>query len=191
MLTELASRGAGGLFINVPDRPRADLAGAALPARDGAPHRALRPHRRRNLDARHDRARVRLRARGVGRLERPHHARAPSPPARCCSPRSCLTEMRAEQPITPLHLFASRERSGAYVARMLVVGGMFSMFFFLTQYLQGVRRLQRARGRHRVPADDRGDVRDGPRRPAARSARRQHPAARRRDCCSPCSAWRG
>jgi predicted MFS family arabinose efflux permease len=46
--------------------------------------------------------------------------------------------MRAEQPITPLRLFASRERSGAYVARMLVVGGMFSMFFFLTQFLQGV-----------------------------------------------------
>jgi len=49
-----------------------------------------------------------------------------------------LNEMRAEQPITPLRLFASRERSGAYVARMLVVGGMFSMFFFLTQFLQGV-----------------------------------------------------
>ena len=49
-----------------------------------------------------------------------------------------VTELRAEQPITPLHLFASRERVGAYVARMLVVGGMFSMFFFLTQFLQGV-----------------------------------------------------
>ncbi|WP_051222520.1 MFS transporter [Conexibacter woesei] len=49
-----------------------------------------------------------------------------------------LNEMRAEQPITPLRLFASRERSGAYVARILVVGAMFSMFFFLTQYLQGV-----------------------------------------------------
>jgi EmrB/QacA subfamily drug resistance transporter len=47
-------------------------------------------------------------------------------------------ELRAEQPITPLRLFASRERSSAYVARMLVVGGMFSMFFFLTQFLQGV-----------------------------------------------------
>jgi EmrB/QacA subfamily drug resistance transporter len=47
-------------------------------------------------------------------------------------------ERRAEQPITPLRLFASRERSGAYVARILVVGAMFSMFFFLTQYLQGV-----------------------------------------------------
>lgn len=49
------------------------------------------------------------------------------------------SELRAEQPITPLRLFASRTRSGAYVARMLTVGGMFSMFFFLTQFLQGVR----------------------------------------------------
>jgi predicted MFS family arabinose efflux permease len=49
------------------------------------------------------------------------------------------TERRAEQPITPLHLFASRERSGAYVARILVVSGMFASFFFLTQFLQGVR----------------------------------------------------
>ena len=48
-------------------------------------------------------------------------------------------ERRAEQPITPLRLFSDRTRSGAYAARMLTVGGMFSMFFFLTQYLQGVR----------------------------------------------------
>jgi EmrB/QacA subfamily drug resistance transporter len=49
-----------------------------------------------------------------------------------------LTERRAEQPITPLHLFASRQRSGAYGARVLVTGAMFSTFFFLTQFLQGV-----------------------------------------------------
>ena len=48
------------------------------------------------------------------------------------------TERRAEQPITPLHLFANRERAGSYVVRMLVVSGMFAMFFFLTQYFQGV-----------------------------------------------------
>jgi EmrB/QacA subfamily drug resistance transporter len=48
-----------------------------------------------------------------------------------------LAERRAEQPITPLRLFASRERSGAYLARMLLVAGNFSTFFFLTQYLQG------------------------------------------------------
>jgi EmrB/QacA subfamily drug resistance transporter len=49
-----------------------------------------------------------------------------------------ITERRAEQPITPLRLFASRERSGAYAARILVVSGMYAMFFFLTQYFQGV-----------------------------------------------------
>jgi predicted MFS family arabinose efflux permease len=48
------------------------------------------------------------------------------------------TERRAGQPITPLRLFASRQRSGAYLARVLLVGGMFGMFFFVTQYLQGV-----------------------------------------------------
>src|SRR5438552_6390036 len=50
-----------------------------------------------------------------------------------------VNERRAEQPITPLRLFASRERAGAYVARVLFVGAMFGMFFFLTQFLQGVR----------------------------------------------------
>src|SRR3954452_16914924 len=50
-------------------------------------------------------------------------------------------ERRAAQPVTPLRLFASRQRAGAYLARMLLVGGMFSMFFFLSQYLQGVHGL--------------------------------------------------
>jgi EmrB/QacA subfamily drug resistance transporter len=49
-----------------------------------------------------------------------------------------LNERRAAQPITPLRLFASRERVGAYVARVLFVGAMFGQFFFLTQYLQRV-----------------------------------------------------
>jgi EmrB/QacA subfamily drug resistance transporter len=48
-------------------------------------------------------------------------------------------EQHAAQPVTPLRLFTSRQRAGAYLARMLLVGGMFSMFFFLSQYLQGVR----------------------------------------------------
>jgi EmrB/QacA subfamily drug resistance transporter len=49
-----------------------------------------------------------------------------------------LNERRAEQPITPLHLFASRERTGAYLARLLIVGGIYAMFFFISQYTQGV-----------------------------------------------------
>jgi EmrB/QacA subfamily drug resistance transporter len=56
-----------------------------------------------------------------------------------------LTETRARQPITPLRLFADRGRSGAYLARLFLVAGMFGMFFFLTQFLQdvlGLRPLQ-------------------------------------------------
>jgi predicted MFS family arabinose efflux permease len=49
-----------------------------------------------------------------------------------------LNETRAPQPITPLRLFASASRSGSFAARLLLVGGMFGMFFFLTQFLQDV-----------------------------------------------------
>jgi EmrB/QacA subfamily drug resistance transporter len=49
-----------------------------------------------------------------------------------------LIELRAEAPITPLRLFADRNRSTAYVSRLLLVAGMMGMFFFLTQFLRGV-----------------------------------------------------
>ena len=49
-----------------------------------------------------------------------------------------LNETRARQPITPLRLFADLGRSGSFVARLLLVAGMFGMFFFLTQFLQDV-----------------------------------------------------
>ena len=48
------------------------------------------------------------------------------------------TELRAEQPITPLRLLTDASRSGANVARGLLFAGMFGMFFFLTQFLQDV-----------------------------------------------------
>jgi EmrB/QacA subfamily drug resistance transporter len=49
-----------------------------------------------------------------------------------------FTETRAPQPITPLRLFADPSRSGSFAARLLLVAGMFGMFFFLTQFLQDV-----------------------------------------------------
>jgi EmrB/QacA subfamily drug resistance transporter len=49
-----------------------------------------------------------------------------------------LNEARAKQPIMPLRLFASRERSGAYAARLLFLGAMMGFWFFSTQYLQRV-----------------------------------------------------
>jgi EmrB/QacA subfamily drug resistance transporter len=49
-----------------------------------------------------------------------------------------LNETRAQQPITPLRLFADASRSGSFLARLLLVAGMFGMFFFLTQFVQEV-----------------------------------------------------
>src|SRR6478735_4168758 len=49
-----------------------------------------------------------------------------------------LNEARASQPIMPLRLFRSRERSGAYAVRMLYLGAMMGFFFFTTQLLQDV-----------------------------------------------------
>ncbi|MFE5322217.1 MFS transporter [Paenibacillus sp. NPDC056579] len=49
-----------------------------------------------------------------------------------------LIEARAAEPIIPLRLFASRQRSGAYLGRFLMVCGNFSLFFFVPQYLQNV-----------------------------------------------------
>ncbi len=49
-----------------------------------------------------------------------------------------VNESRARQPITPLRLFADRGRAGSYLTRLLIVAGMFGMFYFLTQFVQEV-----------------------------------------------------
>ncbi|MEU4390441.1 MFS transporter [Kribbella sp. NPDC023855] len=49
-----------------------------------------------------------------------------------------LIERRVSHPIVPLRLFANPDRVAAYVTMLLLVGTMFGMFFFLTQYMQGV-----------------------------------------------------
>jgi predicted MFS family arabinose efflux permease len=49
-----------------------------------------------------------------------------------------VNERRATQPIMPLRLFSSRERSGAYAARVLFLGAMAPFWFFTTQWLQNV-----------------------------------------------------
>ena len=49
-----------------------------------------------------------------------------------------VSETRARQPITPLRLFADVSRSGSFLARLLLVAGMFGMFFFLTQFVQEI-----------------------------------------------------
>ncbi|MFY9886857.1 MAG: MFS transporter [Streptosporangiaceae bacterium] len=49
-----------------------------------------------------------------------------------------LIETRSSQPITPLWLIRDRSRAASYVARLLLVAGMFGSFFFLTQFVQEV-----------------------------------------------------
>jgi predicted MFS family arabinose efflux permease len=51
-------------------------------------------------------------------------------------------ESRVRQPILPLRLLASRARAGAYLARMLFLGGAVGFWFFSTQFLQGVLHLR-------------------------------------------------
>jgi EmrB/QacA subfamily drug resistance transporter len=53
-----------------------------------------------------------------------------------------LIERRVSHPIVPLRLFRSPTRSASYLTMLLIVGTMFGMFFFLTQYLQGVLGLK-------------------------------------------------
>jgi EmrB/QacA subfamily drug resistance transporter len=49
-----------------------------------------------------------------------------------------LIEARTEQPITPLHLFRNRNRSGAYVLMLCLAAAMFGIFFFMTQFIQDI-----------------------------------------------------
>lgn len=49
-----------------------------------------------------------------------------------------VNESRVAQPIMPLRVFASRQRTGAYLGRFLFGAFMMSYFYFITQYLQGV-----------------------------------------------------
>ncbi|WNI22038.1 MFS transporter [Streptomyces sp. ITFR-16] len=49
-----------------------------------------------------------------------------------------LVEMRAKEPITPLRMFADRNRSGTYVIMLGLSAAMFGMFFFIVLFVQNV-----------------------------------------------------
>ncbi|MFJ9668078.1 MFS transporter [Streptomyces sp. NPDC101219] len=49
-----------------------------------------------------------------------------------------LVEKRSRQPITPLHMFADRNRAGTYGIMLCLAAAMFGMFFFLTLFVQNV-----------------------------------------------------
>lgn len=49
-----------------------------------------------------------------------------------------VNERRQEEPITPLRMFANRNRAGTYVVMLGLAAGMFGMFFYLVQFVQEV-----------------------------------------------------
>jgi EmrB/QacA subfamily drug resistance transporter len=49
-----------------------------------------------------------------------------------------LIERRSSQPITPLHMFADRNRAGTYGMMLSLAAAIFGMFFFLTLFVQNV-----------------------------------------------------
>ncbi|MFI2345536.1 MFS transporter [Streptomyces sp. NPDC019443] len=49
-----------------------------------------------------------------------------------------LVERRSKQPITPLHMFADRNRAGTYGIMLSLAAAIFGMFFFLTLFVQNV-----------------------------------------------------
>ena len=49
-----------------------------------------------------------------------------------------LVERRSRQPITPLHMFADRNRAGTYGIMLCLAAAIFGMFFFLTLFMQAV-----------------------------------------------------
>ncbi len=105
-----------------------------------------------------------------------------------------MRQTRIANPLMPLRLFRSRNVSGANALQMLLVAGMFATFFLGALYLQRDPRLQPARGRPRLPADDAGHGRplarllraaDHALRAAQRADPRDGAGRRRRCCCSP------
>ncbi|MEU0071901.1 MFS transporter [Streptomyces sp. NPDC006332] len=49
-----------------------------------------------------------------------------------------LIERRSQQPITPMHMFADRNRAGTYGIMLCLAAAIFGMFFFLTLFVQDV-----------------------------------------------------
>jgi predicted MFS family arabinose efflux permease len=47
-------------------------------------------------------------------------------------------ESRAKEPITPLHMFANRNRAGSYVIMLGLAAALFGMFFYIVLFVQNV-----------------------------------------------------
>ena len=77
-------------------------------------------------------------------------------------------QWRAASPLLPPRVVLDRNRGGAYLAVLIVGAGMFSIFLFLTYYLQQSLGYSPVISRRRLPADDRDG--GGLRQPVERRA---------------------
>ncbi len=58
--------------------------------------------------------------------------------AGCLLSTFVIIELATSEPLMPLRIFANRNRSGAYVIMLCIGAAMFSVFFFLTQFVQNL-----------------------------------------------------
>ncbi len=68
-----------------------------------------------------------------------------------------VIETRHRHPLVPLRLFRSRNLTGANLIMVILGSVMFSLFFFLSQFVQEVQGYSPLADRLRVPADAAGD----------------------------------
>ena len=61
-----------------------------------------------------------------------------SPSRSPCSARSSLIELRSKAPLVPFSIFRIRTLTGANVVGLLTGASLFSMFFFISLYMQNV-----------------------------------------------------
>ena len=129
-----------GVLRQRPDRHRAcsSLARRDLPETDRRAGRIDVP-RRADLDDRHGRARLRLCTGGRNRVAGDQHDRCVHRRNRAARHlRALEIERQRRSPRCGCSPIATAAFS--YLARLVMVGGMFGMFFFLTQFLQDVLR---------------------------------------------------
>ena len=179
-LTDLVSWRAAFL-VNVPIAIAMIVGARARADRDAAATRALRRRRRAVRDARHGRPGVRDHRVRRGRLGLGPGGRRPGRRVVLLA-ALVVNEARVAQPIMPLRLFASRERSGAYAARMLYLGRDDRLLLLHHPAHAGRARLHPAAGRPGVPADVAGQLRRRAGHPAA-----ERPGPRTPSCSPPAS----
>ena len=128
------------LFVNVPIGIVAALLAPRLLAesRDIDRVAPLRRRRRVHRDRRPRDRRLRAGRRQRRRLDLDADARRSARSRSRCSPSSSAVELRSPSPLVPFSIFRLRSLRGSNIVGLLIGMSLFSMFFFISLYLQQV-----------------------------------------------------